>query len=85
MSDEAKTKLVSAPVLTHYDPNLPIQMAGDASQYEAGAVISHIMPDGSEKPIAFASRNAISPYSLLVGSDLHMRLDLLKPDVDKQV
>ena len=53
---KAKEKLVSAPVLTHYDSKLPIRMAGDASQYGIGAVISHTMPDGSERPIAFVSR-----------------------------
>ena len=57
---EAKEKLISAPVLTHYDVNLPIHMAADASQYGVGAVISHTMPDGSERPIAFASHTLSS-------------------------
>ena len=53
---KAKDALVSARVLTHYDPSLPINLVADASSYGIGAVISHVCSDGTEKPIAFASR-----------------------------
>lgn len=51
----AKEKLVSSTVLAHYDTTLPIKLAADASAYGVGAVISHVYPDGTEKPVAFAS------------------------------
>lgn len=53
---KAKDALRASEVLTHFNPSLPIQLACDASPYGVGAVISHVMPDGEEKPIAFASR-----------------------------
>ncbi|XP_051782565.1 uncharacterized protein K02A2.6-like [Erpetoichthys calabaricus] len=53
---EAKLLLVSQDVLTHYHPELPLRLACDASPYGVGAVLSHVMPDGKEKPIAYASR-----------------------------
>ena len=56
----AKQALNSSKVLAHYDPSLPITLAGDASAYGIGSVISHILPDGSEKPIAFASQTLSS-------------------------
>ena len=53
---QAKRLLVTAPVLAHYNPDLPIKLAADASAYGVGAVLSHMYPDGSERPVAFASR-----------------------------
>ena len=54
---EAKDSLTSSKVLVHYDPSLPLRLAADASAYWLGAVISHTMPDGTERPIAYASRS----------------------------
>ncbi|XP_048031439.1 uncharacterized protein K02A2.6-like [Megalobrama amblycephala] len=54
--DKAKKFLLSQSVLTHYNPQLPVRLACDASPYGVGAVISHILPDGLERPTAFASR-----------------------------
>ena len=54
---QVKDQLATAPVLCHYDPSLPLRLAGDASAYGVGAVLSHILKDGSERPIAYASRS----------------------------
>lgn len=54
---EAKKLVTSDTVLTHYNPSLPVRLACDASPYGIGAVMSHIMDDCSERPIAFASRS----------------------------
>lgn len=43
-------------MLVHYDGNKQLKLACDASAYGLGAVISHIMDNGDERPIAFASR-----------------------------
>ena len=57
----AKEKLISPSVLVHYDSSLPIpiQLAGNVSVYRVGAVISHVMADGRERPISFASRTLL--------------------------
>lgn len=54
--EAAKAALSSSSVLVHYDPDQPIRLAGDASSYGIGAVIAHTLPDGTEHPVAFASR-----------------------------
>ena len=66
--DKCKAELSSDKVLVHYDVKLPLQLACDASPYGVGAVLSHIMPDGSDCPVAFASRTlsaAEKGYDLL--------------------
>lgn len=39
-----------------YDPNLPLVLATDASKTGLGAVLSHRLVNGQERPIAYASR-----------------------------
>ena len=48
--------LVSSEVLTYFDPNKEIRIEADASNYGIGGVISHVMEDGSQRPIAYISR-----------------------------
>lgn len=50
----------SEQVLCHYGARLPLALhnvACDASPYGNGSVLSHVMEDNSERPIAFASRS----------------------------
>ena len=52
--------LTNKNLLVHYDTKKPLRLACDASAYGLGAVISHVMPNGEERPIAFASRTLSS-------------------------
>ena len=52
----AKESLTSDSVLIHFDPKRKLILACDASPYGIGAVLSHRMDDGTDKPIAFSSR-----------------------------
>ena len=51
-----KKAVTSAPCLVHFNPDRPIILAVDASPYSVGAVVSHVLPDGSNRPIAYASQ-----------------------------
>lgn len=42
-------------LLVHFNPNVDLILACDASSYGIGSVLSHTFPNGDEKPIAYAS------------------------------
>ncbi len=54
--ENSKCMLVKSKTLIPYDPSLPIQVTADASSFGLGAVLSHVLKDGSVRPIMFASR-----------------------------
>ena len=48
--------LCSPKLLVHYDPEKPLILTCDASPYGIRGVLANVMPDGSERPISYASR-----------------------------
>ena len=57
---EVKQLLSTPSVLVHFDDRKPIVVPCDASPFGIGAVLSHILEDGTEHPVAYASRS-LSP------------------------
>ncbi|XP_043064398.1 uncharacterized protein K02A2.6-like [Drosophila ficusphila] len=51
-----KSHIINATQLAHFDENLPLVLATDASSFGIGVVLSHLQPDGGERPIVFASK-----------------------------
>ena len=58
--EACKEGLISDSLFVHYDLNRELRLAYDASSYGLGAVLSHVMDDGQERPIAYGSRTLSS-------------------------
>ena len=54
--NKVKQLMASDTVLTHFNPGVPLVLSCDASPYGLGAVLSHTMPDGGERPVVYVSR-----------------------------
>ena len=48
--------MADAALLVHFDERKPLVLAVDASPFGVGATLMHVFPDGSQRPIAFASK-----------------------------
>ena len=78
---KAKEQLMTATVLAHYNPGLPVRLAGDAFAYGVRAIIYHVFPSREERPIAFTSRTLSSSeknYSQLEKEALSLIFGLRK-------
>ena len=53
---KVKAMLTNPPVLMRYDPKLPLKLVTDASSVGVGAALMHVLPDGVERPVMYASR-----------------------------
>lgn len=63
-------------VLTHYDPALQARLAFDASSIGISVVLSYVMPDGSDRPLAFASQFLTKTESKYTDTLTRMRYQL---------
>ena len=54
--NKIKEALTSAEVLAHFDPQVPLGLACNASTVGIGAVLYHRYDNGTERPIAYASK-----------------------------
>ncbi|XP_048482870.1 uncharacterized protein K02A2.6-like [Plutella xylostella] len=64
--EDAKNLLASDLTLVGYDLNKELLLICDSSEYGLGAVIAHIMEDGSERPVMMASRT-LQPHERRYG------------------
>lgn len=59
--EKSKAMMPSAEVPVQYDLEKDIVLSCDTSTYGVSAVLSHFMPDGTERPIGFTSRTLNMP------------------------
>ena len=57
--------MTSSQLLVHFDANLPLILACDASAYGVGAVLAHRMPDGRER-----AHRVCLPYLIIRRTEL---------------
>ena len=55
-----KTTISSAPVLAHYNLNVPTKLVVDASPWAVGAILLQQQPDTNYHPVAYGSRSLTS-------------------------
>jgi len=65
---ELKKKFTEAPILCMFDPELPITVETDASDFAIGACCSQLHPDGKRRPVGYYSRK-LTPAEL--NYDIH--------------
>lgn len=54
--DQLKQAFTTAPILRHFDPDLPIVVEADSSDYVTAGVLSQRGPDGVLRPVAYFSK-----------------------------
>lgn len=54
--EQAKQQMLSDEVLAHFNPAFPVKVTSDASSMGLGSCLLQQQPDGSTRPVAFASR-----------------------------
>ena len=57
---ELKEKFITAPILTHWDPDLLMVLEADCSGYSLGACLSQVDREGRLQPVAYFSKK-LSP------------------------
>lgn len=55
-----KDILTSNALLVQYSDSQPLSLVCDASPYDIGAVLRHMLPNGTEAPIAYYSRTLLT-------------------------